>query len=75
MFYGDAAHFRQLVKLYILCYVVYRFLTEYIRPEARLWYGLTGYQAACVVIFGLFVWLWRRESVDLSKSPSPVPEG
>ncbi len=53
---------RQLSKLYILCYIVFRFLTEFIRPEARLWYGLTGYQWACFVLAGLFIWLWWRDS-------------
>ena len=38
----------QLIKLYILSYVAYRFLTEFIRPEAQLWLGLTGYQWACL---------------------------
>jgi phosphatidylglycerol:prolipoprotein diacylglycerol transferase len=27
----------QLIKLYILAYLAYRFATELVRPEARLW--------------------------------------
>jgi prolipoprotein diacylglyceryltransferase len=52
----------QLIKLYILSYLVYRFLTEMIRPEARIFGGLTGYQWAAVVMFALFAWLWRRDA-------------
>jgi phosphatidylglycerol:prolipoprotein diacylglycerol transferase len=52
----------QLIKLYILSYLVYRFLTEMIRPEARLAGGLTGYQWAALVMFGLFAWLWARDA-------------
>lgn len=52
----------QLIKLYILSYVVYRFFTEMIRPEARLAGGLTGYQWAALVIAALFTWLWIRDA-------------
>jgi phosphatidylglycerol---prolipoprotein diacylglyceryl transferase len=52
----------QLIKLYILSYVVYRFLTEMIRSEARLAAGLTGYQWAAIVLFGVFTWLWIRDA-------------
>jgi phosphatidylglycerol:prolipoprotein diacylglycerol transferase len=52
----------QLIKLYILAYLGYRFLTEFIRPEARLLLTLTGYQWACLALAPLFVWLWRRDA-------------
>lgn len=52
---------RQLMKLYILSYLVYRFLTEFIRPEPRLFEGLTGYQLIALAMFPLFVYLWRRD--------------
>src|SRR3954469_14762013 len=51
----------QLIKLYILSYLVYRFLTEMIRPEARLTGGLTGYQLASLVLIVLFAWLWMKD--------------
>lgn len=51
----------QLIKLYILSYLIYRFATEYIRPETRLWQGLTGYQWASLGLMPVFVWLWRRD--------------
>jgi len=52
----------QLVKLYILSYLAYRFLTEFIRPEPRVLFGLTGYQWAAIVLALLFVFLWWRDS-------------
>ena len=65
----------QLIKLYILAYVGYRFLTEFIRPEARLWAGLTGYQWACLVIAILFSWLWRRDARTTEHTARPQGRG
>jgi prolipoprotein diacylglyceryltransferase len=50
------------IKLYIIAYAIYRFLTEFIRPEFDLYWGLTGYQLCSLVIIGLFAWLWYRDS-------------
>jgi phosphatidylglycerol:prolipoprotein diacylglycerol transferase len=52
----------QLIKLYIIAYAVYRFATEFIRPEERIWGDLTGYQLASAAIIGLFAFLWRRDA-------------
>ena len=52
----------QLIKLYIICYLVYRFFTEMIRPEARFAGGLTGYQWAVMLLIPLFAWLWVRDA-------------
>lgn len=52
----------QLIKLYILAYLCYRFLTEFIRPEVELWFGLTGYQWAALALAPVFVWLWQKDS-------------
>lgn len=52
----------QLIKLYILTYLAYRFVTEFIRPEARLWGDLTGYQWACITLAVVFALLWRRDA-------------
>jgi phosphatidylglycerol:prolipoprotein diacylglycerol transferase len=65
----------QLIKLYILAYLVYRFATEFIRPEARLWGGLTGYQWAALALAPLFLWLWARDRRDLLASSSEVVLG
>jgi len=48
----------QLIKLYILSYLAYRFLTEFIRPEPQVFLGLTGYQWAACALAPLFAWLW-----------------
>ena len=63
----------QLIKLYILSYLAYRFLTEFIRPEAELAGGLTGYQWAALVLAGLFVWLWIRDARAIRANPALVP--
>ena len=51
----------QLIKLYFISYFVYRFLSEFIRPEARLWLGLTGYQWAALAFIPLFAGLWWHD--------------
>lgn len=57
----------QLIKLYILAYLTYRFLTEFIRPEVRLWQGLTGYQWAALALMPVFVCLWWRDRQSLNR--------
>lgn len=52
----------QLIKLYIIAYLCYRFVTEFIRPEAQWAYGLTGYQWACLALIPVFVGLWTRSA-------------
>ncbi|MGA2033179.1 MAG: prolipoprotein diacylglyceryl transferase family protein [Thermoguttaceae bacterium] len=47
----------QLVRIYLVAYFIYRFGTEFIRPEAKLWLGLTGYQLAALVLVPFFA-LW-----------------
>jgi phosphatidylglycerol:prolipoprotein diacylglycerol transferase len=51
----------QLMKLYIILYLFYRFATEFIRPEPRLWQGLTGYQVLALAMLPLFAFLWRAD--------------
>jgi phosphatidylglycerol:prolipoprotein diacylglycerol transferase len=59
----------QLVKLYILSYLGYRFLTEFIRPEPQLWLGLTGYQWAALALTPVFAWLWWRDATQFAGLP------
>jgi phosphatidylglycerol:prolipoprotein diacylglycerol transferase len=56
----------QRLKFYLISYCVYRFLTEYIRPEPVWWLGLTFYQwAAIVLATGLTAqWIWDRQLVQ-----------
>ncbi len=62
----------QLIKLYILSYLVYRFATEFIRPEVRLWQGLTGYQWAALALVPVFVGLWLRDARTLRTVPASL---
>lgn len=52
----------QLIKLYILLYLGYRFLTEFLRPEPIVGLGLTFYQWSCLAIAPIFVVLWIRDA-------------
>jgi phosphatidylglycerol:prolipoprotein diacylglycerol transferase len=52
----------QLIKLYIIVYLAYRFATEFIRPEPRLALGWTGYQWACLALIPGFAALWARDA-------------
>lgn len=60
----------QLFKLYIIAYLVFRFATEFLRPEVPLWLGLTGYQWAAVWLVPLFAWLWWRDATRQRMLPS-----
>ena len=51
----------QLIKLYIVSYLVFRFATEFIRPEQQIMLGMTGYQWAALALAPLFLWLWVRD--------------
>jgi phosphatidylglycerol:prolipoprotein diacylglycerol transferase len=57
----------QLIKLYILAYLAYRFVTEFIRPEPEFALGLTAYQWACVSFAPVFVGLWV---IDARRGPA-----
>jgi phosphatidylglycerol:prolipoprotein diacylglycerol transferase len=52
---------RNRIKLYLICYAIYRFFSEWLRPEARLYGSFTGYQFASLAIIALFAWLWLRD--------------
>ena len=51
----------QLIKLYILSYLAYRFVTEWLRPEPVVALGLTAYQWAALGIAPIFGVLWVRD--------------
>ncbi len=52
----------QLIKLYIMVYLCYRFVTEFLRPEPVLWLGLSGYQWASLALLPVFAALWTRDA-------------
>jgi phosphatidylglycerol:prolipoprotein diacylglycerol transferase len=62
----------QLIKFYLLTYLCYRFVTEWLRPEVPLWLNLTGYQWAALALMPLFAWLWYRDARILAAN-EPVP--
>jgi phosphatidylglycerol:prolipoprotein diacylglycerol transferase len=65
----------QLVKAYIIAYLVYRFLTEFVRPEPELWLSLTAYQWAAVFFVPLFALLWLKDArtrTRLTNTRSPL---
>lgn len=80
LYLGRQGWFRgQLMKLYILTYLGYRFLTEMIRPEPRYFIGLTAYQWGAIALAIIFVWLWRRDQIAMNaeaesaqKEPRPA---
>ena len=47
------------LQLYLIAYGVYRFLTEYIRPEPTGWLGLTFYQWVAMVGVAALAVQWR----------------
>ncbi|MFI5454733.1 MAG: prolipoprotein diacylglyceryl transferase [Isosphaerales bacterium] len=53
----------QRIKLYLIAYLIYRFLTEFIRPEPIIALGLTAYQWGALALIPVFAWLWRRDAV------------
>ena len=65
------------LQLYLIAYCVYRFATEYIRPEPEWWLRLTFYQwAALALASGLALQWWyetRRANGSTSATTSPHP--
>jgi len=53
----DALRFQRL-KLYLIAYGAYRFLTEFIRPEPAWWLGLTYYQWVSLLLIGGLAIQW-----------------
>jgi phosphatidylglycerol:prolipoprotein diacylglycerol transferase len=61
----------QRLKLYLIAYGVYRFLSEFIRPEPQGWLGLTFYQwVAMGLIVGLSVQWIVDERLKAGELPS-----
>lgn len=53
----------QRLKAYLLAYLVFRFITEWIRPAPVSSLGLTLYQWSCLILAGLLGVLWYRDSI------------
>lgn len=52
----------QRLKFYLIGYAIFRFSTEYLRPEPILWQGLTFYQIVALVGSVLLVMQWWYDS-------------
>lgn len=52
----------QRLKFYILIYLAYRFVSEWIRPEPVFALGLTVYQWAALALAPVFLWLWHVDA-------------
>lgn len=52
---------RNLIKAYIIAYLVFRFCAEFIRPEPTLAIGISIYQLTSVLLIPVFAWLWVRD--------------
>lgn len=59
----------QLAKFYILSYLLYRFATEWIRPEPRMLGSLTLYQWFALALVPVFAYLWWRDAKVLRNIP------
>ena len=57
----DGFRYQQL-KLYLIAYGLFRFVTEFIRPEPPAWLGLTFYEwAALAMVLALSIqWQFDR---------------
>jgi phosphatidylglycerol:prolipoprotein diacylglycerol transferase len=66
----------QHLKLYLIAYGVYRFLTEYIRPEPPGLLGLTFYQwVSVVLVVGLSGQWFVDRRCGLAEAEAPCPAG
>jgi prolipoprotein diacylglyceryltransferase len=52
----------QQLKAYLLAYLFYRFVTEWLRPEARILSVLTAYQIASCILAIVLLLLWWRDA-------------
>ena len=72
----------QRLKLYLIAYFVYRFASEFIRPEPVVGLGLTFYQwASLAAVVGLSLQWWAHrpgqadERFDNPRLLQPAPQG
>lgn len=56
----------QRLKAYLLAYLGYRFLSEFIRPETKLWLDWTAYQWAAIGLAPVLILLWYLDSRSLT---------
>jgi prolipoprotein diacylglyceryltransferase len=63
---------RQRLKLYLIGYGMFRFATEFIRPEPGWWLGLTAYQWAALALAAGLGLQWRADRRPPLPGPAPA---
>ena len=66
----------QRIKLYIFTYMVFRFFSEWWRPEPEAAFGLTFYQLSALAFAALFAglfWFDARTSTGRAARPDSAP--
>lgn len=56
---------QQRLKAYLMAYLIYRFFSEWLRPEPDYMLGFTAYQAASVVLLAILGVLWYADARPL----------
>jgi prolipoprotein diacylglyceryltransferase len=64
----------QHLKLYLIAYALYRFATEFIRPEPSLWLGLTFYQWTCLVFIPCLAVQWFVDARRYARPRTDQPD-
>lgn len=62
----------QIIKLYILSYLLYRFATEFLRPELKMGLELTWYQWFALLVAPVFLVLWMRDAQQSTNAHKPT---
>lgn len=60
----------QRIKLYLIAYLAYRFVTEWLRPEPEVFLGFTAYQLACPALIAIFGALYLRDELRYGCKPN-----
>jgi prolipoprotein diacylglyceryltransferase len=63
----------QRIKLYLIAYLAYRFVTEWLRPEPEIFLGFTAYQLACPALIAIFGALYVRDELRYGRKPMARP--
>jgi phosphatidylglycerol:prolipoprotein diacylglycerol transferase len=65
----------QRLKLYLIAYCLFRFTTEFIRPEPRIIGGLTAYQWAAIAMAAALIVQWFIDQRRLNVPREPLRRG
>jgi phosphatidylglycerol:prolipoprotein diacylglycerol transferase len=65
----------QRIKFYFIAYLVYRFFSEWLRPEPIVGLGLTAYQWASLGLIVVFSLLWVCDTRSRNGAAARAPDG